>query len=155
MMLNGGELDGARILTPKTVELMTTDHLRGIPFRDGQGFGLGFSINLGPGRTGSIGSRGEFAWGGQHRVLPLKLRLASLGAVFVLALAAWVALARADILPPGPESLPIRFAVWASAGLFALNALGNLMSKSDTERYGMTPPAVVLVLCFVGLGLAP
>ena len=41
MTLNGGELDGQRILSRKTIELMTTDHLGGIPFRDGQGFGLG------------------------------------------------------------------------------------------------------------------
>ena len=96
---------------------------------------------------------GEFAWGGQHRVLPPKLRLASLGAIFVLVLAAWVALARADLLPPGADSVPIRVAIWASVALFALNALGNLMSQSPTERWGMTPPAVVLALCFLGLGL--
>ena len=42
MLLNGGELDGKRVLTPKTVELMTADHLRGIPFRNGQVSGLAF-----------------------------------------------------------------------------------------------------------------
>ena len=46
MTLNGGELDGQRILSRKTIELMTTDHLGGIPFRDGQGFGLGFLLSL-------------------------------------------------------------------------------------------------------------
>jgi CubicO group peptidase (beta-lactamase class C family) len=66
MMLNGGELDGVRILTPKTVELMTVDHLRGIPFRDGQGFGLGFSVVTDLGARGIPGSIGEYGWGGAY-----------------------------------------------------------------------------------------
>ncbi len=66
MMLNGGELDGVRILTPKTVELMTTDHLRGIPFRAGQGFGLGFSVVTDLGARGIPGSVGEYGWGGAY-----------------------------------------------------------------------------------------
>jgi CubicO group peptidase (beta-lactamase class C family) len=66
MMLNEGELDGVRILAPKTVELMTTDHLRGIPFRAGQGFGLGFSIVTDLGARGIPGSVGEYGWGGAY-----------------------------------------------------------------------------------------
>ena len=66
MMLNGGALDGVRILTPKTVELMTTDHLSDIPFRAGQGFGLGFSVVTDLGARGIPGSVGEFGWGGAY-----------------------------------------------------------------------------------------
>ena len=66
MMLNGGELEGVRILAPKTVELMTTDHLRGIPFRTGQGFGLGFSIVTDLGARGVPGSVGEYGWSGAY-----------------------------------------------------------------------------------------
>lgn len=66
MMLNEGELDGARILSPKTVELMTSNHLNDIPFRSGQGFGLGFSIVTDLGARGSLGSEGEFGWGGAY-----------------------------------------------------------------------------------------
>lgn len=66
MMLNGGELEGVRILTPKTVELMTTDHLRGIPFRTGEGFGLGFSVVTDLGARGIPGSVGEYGWGGAY-----------------------------------------------------------------------------------------
>jgi CubicO group peptidase (beta-lactamase class C family) len=66
MMLNGGELEGVRILGPKTVELMTTDHLRGIPFRAGQGFGLGFSIVTDLGARSIPGSVGEYGWGGAY-----------------------------------------------------------------------------------------
>jgi CubicO group peptidase (beta-lactamase class C family) len=66
MMLNGGELNGTRILSRKTVESMISDHLGDIPFRAGQGFGLGFSITHDPAATGLPGSVGEFAWAGAY-----------------------------------------------------------------------------------------
>ena len=75
MLLNKGELDGARILGRKTVEYMTRNHLpgdlasMGTPrFAEtnynGIGFGLGFSIVLDPARAEVMGSAGEYAWGG-------------------------------------------------------------------------------------------
>jgi len=67
MMLNGGELDGVRILSPKTVHLMTIDHLGDIPkgkLTPGCGFGLGFAVTLDLSRTGIAGSVGEYRWGG-------------------------------------------------------------------------------------------
>ncbi len=67
MMLNGGELDGVRILSPKTVELITTNHLGDIQMgfgRSGVGFGLGFAVALDQGDIGEIGSAGEYNWGG-------------------------------------------------------------------------------------------
>jgi CubicO group peptidase (beta-lactamase class C family) len=66
MMLNGGELDGTRLLTRRTVDLMTSNHLRNIPFNDGQGFGLGFSVVTDVGARGTPGSLGEFGWGGAY-----------------------------------------------------------------------------------------
>ncbi len=66
MMLNGGELNGKRILSRKTVELMTVNHLRDIKFEDGQGFGLGFSVVTDLGARGEPGSVGEFGWGGAY-----------------------------------------------------------------------------------------
>ncbi|MED6332891.1 MAG: serine hydrolase domain-containing protein [Pseudomonadota bacterium] len=66
MTLNGGELDGERILSRKTIELMTTNHLGDLPFRSGQGFGLGFSIVTDLGERGTLGSVGEYGWGGAY-----------------------------------------------------------------------------------------
>ena len=78
MLLNGGELDGRRVLGRKTVELMTVNHLPGgrsmtefalsggygeVGF-DGMGFGLTMAVSQGPAATGVIGSAGEFMWGG-------------------------------------------------------------------------------------------
>ena len=66
MMLNGGELDGTRILTRRTVDVMTVDHTGEIEFRNGQGFGLGFSIVMDPGTSGLPSSVGEYGWGGAY-----------------------------------------------------------------------------------------
>lgn len=77
MLLQGGQLDGARLLAPKTIELMTANHLPGgqdmhslsrSMFSEsayaGVGFGLGFAVTLDPARTLLPGSRGDFFWGG-------------------------------------------------------------------------------------------
>jgi CubicO group peptidase (beta-lactamase class C family) len=67
MMLNAGTLDGKRLVSRKTVELMTTDHLaQGVTFRPGVGFGLGFSVVTDVGERGDPGSLGEFGWGGAY-----------------------------------------------------------------------------------------
>jgi len=70
MLLNGGELDGVRILSPKTVDLMRSNLLGDLPSvnnvngRVGYGFGLTFAVNLGIDKTSAIGSKGEYNWGG-------------------------------------------------------------------------------------------
>jgi len=67
MLLNGGELDGVRILGPKTIELMTQNHLGDIAMWDGAGpygFGLGFAIGLDRGISGRMYSEGTYGWGG-------------------------------------------------------------------------------------------
>jgi CubicO group peptidase (beta-lactamase class C family) len=80
LLLNGGQLDGARLLSPKTVAFMTADHLPpGIamsptttqgfgalmPSREqGQGFGLGFAVRKDAGRNVLPGSPGEYYWVG-------------------------------------------------------------------------------------------
>jgi len=66
MMLNGGELDGRRVLSRKTVELMTTSHLGDVAYNAGQGFGLGFYVVENLGARGWPGSVGEFGWGGAY-----------------------------------------------------------------------------------------
>lgn len=79
MLLNGGDLDGARIVSPKTLDLMTANHLPGgadltqmsrslfsEAANAGAGFGLGFAVNIDPARTMVPGSKGEFYWGGMY-----------------------------------------------------------------------------------------
>jgi CubicO group peptidase (beta-lactamase class C family) len=64
-ILNGGELDGQRILSPKTVELMTANHV-GDMMGAASGFGLGFQVVRDLGARGTPGSLGEFGWGGAY-----------------------------------------------------------------------------------------
>jgi CubicO group peptidase (beta-lactamase class C family) len=65
-LLDGGTLDGVRILSPKTVELMTSNHV-GALYNEGRtGFGLGFEVVEHLGRAGRYGSAGEFGWGGAY-----------------------------------------------------------------------------------------
>jgi CubicO group peptidase (beta-lactamase class C family) len=67
MLLNGGELDGVRVLGRKTVELMTADHLGDVPGPGaGTGFGLGFAVKETAGLNGTASSVGEYNWGGLH-----------------------------------------------------------------------------------------
>ncbi|PYQ41480.1 MAG: serine hydrolase [Acidobacteria bacterium] len=66
MMLSGGELEGARILGRKTVELMTVDHIGALETEAGRGFGLGFSVVKDVGLRGIPGSVGEYGWGGAY-----------------------------------------------------------------------------------------
>lgn len=66
MLLNGGELEGARILSPKTVALMTSDHVGDLYGGEGMGFGLGFRVRLELGASGLPGSVGDFGWGGAY-----------------------------------------------------------------------------------------
>ncbi|GAB4130529.1 MAG: serine hydrolase domain-containing protein [Acidobacteriota bacterium] len=63
-LLNGGTLEGVRILSRKSVELMTSNHV-GDKFGD-RGFGLGFWITEHVGRSGQMGSVGAFGWGGAY-----------------------------------------------------------------------------------------
>ena len=75
MLLNGGVLDGRRILSRTTVRLMTSDHLGSFIVQNpqpgelllgtkGYSFGLGFAVRLGEGVAGVPGTTGEFMWAG-------------------------------------------------------------------------------------------
>jgi CubicO group peptidase (beta-lactamase class C family) len=72
MMLNGGELEGERVLGRKTVEFMTRNHVPSalLPIKSGpdpirgSGFGLGFRVVIDVAQTGLLGSDGMYAWGG-------------------------------------------------------------------------------------------
>jgi CubicO group peptidase (beta-lactamase class C family) len=66
MLLNGGELEGARLLSPTTVKLATVNHV-GTLFNEGRtGFGLGFEVVEDLGTFGEPGSVGAFGWGGAY-----------------------------------------------------------------------------------------
>jgi len=69
MLLNGGTLDGTRLLSRKTVDLMMANHLENLPrptieFNEYDGFGLGGSVLVNLARAGYPTSVGDFGWNG-------------------------------------------------------------------------------------------
>jgi CubicO group peptidase (beta-lactamase class C family) len=71
LLAKGGELEGVRILSPKTVQLMATNHLSPQQLKDfnwphmsGYGYGLGVRVMIDPAAGGANGSIGEFGWAG-------------------------------------------------------------------------------------------
>ncbi|MFM1878206.1 MAG: hypothetical protein RLZZ241_1072 [Bacteroidota bacterium] len=67
MMENKGRVQDKQLLSPKTVELMTVNHLpESAGWNQGAGFGLGFSIVTDMGKAGTYGSEGSFGWGGAY-----------------------------------------------------------------------------------------
>lgn len=68
MLLNGGELDGVRILGPETVKLMRTNLLpAAVTEQRDSGFGLGFGVDLHTGARGQYAGEGSFHWSGANR----------------------------------------------------------------------------------------
>jgi hypothetical protein len=86
---------------------------------------------------------GRFAWGGQHRVLPTKLRIGSLVSIVIYAVIALLALDRSgaiDVVPDGVSTV----GMWIVFAYFVLGIPLNAISRSKPERYTMTPIVTVL-----------
>ena len=93
------------------------------------------------------------AWGGSQKVLTGRLRIASLLAVVVLGLFAYVIRWRAGLVGDGPIPLWIVILSWVITLFLALNLLGNIVSKSVAERavFGATTLILVVACLLVSL----
>lgn len=94
---------------------------------------------------------GHFAWGGQHRVLPVGLRIGSVVSILVYALIAVIAWDRVGTIDVFPDSFS-EVAMWVIFGYFVLGIAMNAISRSKPERYTMVP--VVIVLAVLSLLIA-
>ena len=86
---------------------------------------------------------GRFAWGGQHRVLPARLRIGSGVSILIYALIdviAWDRVGAIDVFPAQFSEI----AMWVIFGYFVLGILMNAISRSKPERYTMVPVTIVL-----------
>ncbi|MFG6401660.1 hypothetical protein [Microbacterium sp. P04] len=109
---------------------------------------------------------GRFAWGGQHRVLPLRLRVGSAVSILIYAFIVLVAFTRLGVGNWYPEAaifrlLPEDFAIaamWVVFAYFCVGIVMNAVSRSRPERYTMVPVCAVLAvlsLCVArGMGSA-
>ncbi len=92
---------------------------------------------------------GRYAWGGQHTVLPRKLRIGSAISIALYVAFAVVILDRGGVLRVLPDAASVA-AMWVLTGYFALGILMNGISRSRPERTLMTPVnAVLALLCLV------
>lgn len=96
---------------------------------------------------------GRMAWGGQHRVLPAKLRIGSAVSIGLYALFAYAALAKAGLVPPLIGESFTSVTMWMMTAYFALGVLMNGISRSKPERLVMTPAAAALAALYLVLAL--
>lgn len=94
---------------------------------------------------------GRFAWGGQHRVLPARLRVGSAVAIVIYAVIAVLALDRAGAIDVVSDVVST-VGMWVVFAYFVLGIPMNAISRSRAERYTMTP--VVIVLAVLSLLIA-
>ncbi|GAA1470494.1 hypothetical protein [Microbacterium thalassium] len=96
---------------------------------------------------------GRFAWGGQHRVLPARLRIGSAVSVVIyafVAVVAWDCVGVVDVFGDAFSQI----AMWVFFAYFALGIVMNAVSRSKPERYTMVPVSIVLAVLsfFIALG---
>ncbi|MDP5184517.1 hypothetical protein QOZ88_17915 [Blastococcus sp. BMG 814] len=96
---------------------------------------------------------GRFAWGGQHDVLPRRLRVGSAVSVVLYAVFAVVVLQAADLLAGLPAAVA-DVGIWVLTGYFSLGIVMNGISRSRPERFVMTPLVLVLAGCCLVIALA-
>lgn len=97
---------------------------------------------------------GRFAWGGQHGVLPAKLRIGSAVSIALYALFAYVALAKANLAPPLVNETFTSVSAWVLTAYFGLGVVMNGISRSKPERFVMTPTALLLAVLYLVLSLS-
>jgi hypothetical protein len=88
---------------------------------------------------------GHFAWGGQHRVLPTRLRIGSVVSILIYAVIALAGLDRAGTVVVFPGAFSA-VAMWIVFAYFALGIVLNAISRSKHERYTMVPVTLALAV---------
>ena len=88
---------------------------------------------------------GRFAWGGQHRVLPTRLRIGSLVSIVIYAIIAVLALDRVGLIDVVPDAVST-VGMWVVFAYFVIGIPLNAISRSKPERYVMTPVVTILAV---------
>lgn len=96
---------------------------------------------------------GHFAWGGQHRVLPAKLRIGSVSSIAIYLLFAVFLLSKSGMWAIITHQPTLAIGLWIMTIYLFLGVLLNGISRSRPERLTMTPVALVLAICFLIVAL--
>ena len=96
---------------------------------------------------------GEYAWGGQKKILTKGLKIGSVFSIFIYFISALIILNRANVVSVFSNDGLLNYIFWFITFYFALGTLVNLASRSKKERKVMTPIAFTLFLLCLGVGI--
>lgn len=95
---------------------------------------------------------GQYAWGGQHRVLPIGYRIGSVIAIIIYVISVIVMLESAGLISFISNTAISQYGIWVLFIYFLIGVPLNAISRSKPERNTMTP--IVLLLCVLTLVVA-
>jgi len=90
---------------------------------------------------------GHFAWGGQHKILPRKLKVGSAISIGIYTFFSLLILSKANIWQVFPQGSFLNISLWVIAIYLTAGVIMNAISRSKPERYTMTPVALTLAIC--------
>lgn len=96
---------------------------------------------------------GHFAWGGQNRVLPARLRIGSVIAIVIYAALAAIIAQRAGLIAAFLPAGVVDIGIWVFVAYLALGVPLNAISRSRAERLTMTPVVLILLLAVLVVAL--
>ena len=91
---------------------------------------------------------GEFTMGGQHKILPKKLRVAAVISFFIQIFAMLIILQAGGFIPLCFSPIVTKYICFFFAAYLSLNTIMNMISKSKKEKYVMTPISLIAAICF-------
>lgn len=97
---------------------------------------------------------GRFAWGGQHTILPTKLRISSLISIILYCVFLVFLWSATNLIAPISNAAFVTTGVWIIAVYMLLGIAMNAISRGKPERLLMTPVATILAICFLLVALS-
>lgn len=97
---------------------------------------------------------GDYAWGGQHKVLTTKLRIGSVTSIVAYVVFAAFLVSKAGVWPIITNPNVLNTGMWAIVGYFTLGIVLNFISRNKKERALMTPVAALLAVSFFIVALS-
>ena len=92
---------------------------------------------------------GEFTMGGQHKILPKKLRVVAVISVAIQIFAMIIILQAGGFIPLCLSFKLTKYICFFFAAYLSLNTIMNMLSKSRKEKYVMTPISLIAGICFL------
>ncbi len=96
---------------------------------------------------------GEYAWGGQHKILPKSLRIGSILSIGIYTLFSIILIDASSLMNLLPEGIIKTYGIWFLIVYLAIGVFLNSISRSKKERNTMTLIAIVLLFCALIIGL--